>query len=228
MWKRRILGVAMFAVFAFGAVAVSSALALSSVWLVNGALAPLTLVTSESLGVVLIEDMSNSTPAMINCEEVLDEGWVGPGSEAEVTSVVFMKKCSVPAKAENLKKEEVSNSCKSGTEATFTPLNLPWKTLIVLVGAVFLDQLTAAGTGPGYKVECTNILGGKSTDECTTQKGTTELTNEGASAVLSEFPAAPAESEFANCTIGGELQGLVTGDVDIFAPAGDTLAVSEG
>jgi len=217
----------MFAVFAFAAVAASSASALSSVWLVNGALAPLTLVTSESLGVVLLEDMG-STPAMVNCEEVLNEGWVGPGSEDEVTSVVFMKKCAVPAKAEKLNKEESTNFCKSGTEATATAVNLPWKTLIVLVGAVFLDQLTAAGTGPGYKVECTNILGGKSTDECTTQKGTTELTNEGASAVLSEFPAAPAESEFANCTIGGELQGLVSGNVDIFPPAGDTLAVSEG
>jgi len=217
----------MFAVFAFAAVAASSASALSSVWLVNGALAPLTLVTSESLGVVLLEDMG-STPAMVNCEEVLNEGWVGPGSEDEVTSVVFMKACAVPAKAENLENKEVTNNCKSGTEATVVALNLPWNTLIVLSAGVFLDALTAGGNGPGYKVECTNILGGKSTDECTTQKGTTELTNEGASAVLSEFPAAPAESEFANCTIGGELQGLVSGNVDIFPPAGDTLAVSEG
>jgi len=117
MRKLHILGVAMFAVFAFAAVAASSASALSSVWLVNGALAPLTLVTSESLGVVLLEDMG-STPAMVNCEEVLNEGWVGPGSEDEVTSVVFMKKCAVPAKAEKLNKEESTNFCKSGTEAT--------------------------------------------------------------------------------------------------------------
>jgi len=226
MRKLHILGVAMFAVFAFAAVAASSASALSSVWLVNGALAPLTLVTSESLGVVLLEDMG-STPAMVNCEEVLNEGWVGPGSEDEVTSVVFMKACAVPAKAENLENKEVTNNCKSGTEATVVALNLPWNTLIVLSAGVFLDALTAGGNGPGYKVECTNILGGKSTDECTTQKGTTELTNEGEN-VLSVFPAAPAPSEFANCSIGGKEQGLVSGDVDLFAPAGSTLAVSEG
>jgi hypothetical protein len=224
MRKLRVVGLAFFAVLAFGAIAVASASALSSVWLVNAStIGSKVLVLSEAT--VLLEDMG-LVPAGFTCALVANEGWVGPGSEDEVTSVTFnVANCFKDPKSENLENKEVANGCTSIDNVA--AIGLPWKTLIVLSGAVFLDQITGTAT-PGYLVECGTSLG-LVDDACTTQKGTTILKNNASNGVTAEFPAKPeSESEFANCSVGGNLNGLVVGESLTFTESGLSLTVSEG
>jgi hypothetical protein len=224
MKRLRVAGLALLATLAFGAIAVASASALSSVWLVNAStIASKVLVLSEAT--LLFEDMG-LVPAGFTCALVANEGWVGPGSEDEVTSVTFnVGSCFLDPKSENLKEEAVSNSCTSIDSVSV--IGLPWKTLVVLSGTVFLDQITGTAN-PGYLVECVTSLG-LVDDACTTQKGTTILENNSSNGVTAIFPKKPeAESEFANCSVGGNLQGLVVGESLTFTESGLPLTVSEG
>jgi hypothetical protein len=224
MKKLRVAGLALLATLAFGSIAIASASALSSVWLVNGStIGSKVLVLSEAT--LLFEDMG-LVPAGFTCALVANEGWVGPGSEDEVTSVTFnTSNCFLDPKAENLKDEVVSNDCTSIDGVAM--LGLPWKTLVVLSGGVFLDQITGTAA-PGYLVECVSVLG-LVDDACTTQKGSTELKNNSSNGVTAVFPQKPeSESEFANCSIGGNLNGLVVGESLLFTASGLSLTVSEG
>jgi hypothetical protein len=153
MRKIKVLGVAVIALVALSAVAASSAFALESVWLVNGA-KPTAAVATDSTGAnFLLEDTKS---ADIVCATVTDEGNVGPGAADKTTAVVF------------------NNCVASGAACTVTPLFLPWETKVELVGGVFKDKVTKAG----YKSECT-ILGIKVTDECKKEGGFIELSNLG-------------------------------------------------
>src|SRR5277367_2035758 len=102
--KKLILG--LFAVMAMGVFA-APALATgngNTVWLCNGVQiqgsgSSRCLVDSENLEVFTLEDML--VPARVECAvgSILDEGWVGPGSEDETTSVEFVSpstNCTAP------------------------------------------------------------------------------------------------------------------------------------
>ena len=224
------LSVTVLAAVAFGAVVVASALADNTVWLVNGAqLTSKVLVDSESTGKIVLTDMG--LPAAVECEEVLNEGWVGPGSEDEITSIEFMKACTHPEKAETLSGELVANACTSVDAIRM--VDLPWKTLLELINGVTWGLILPTTNGePGYQTECGSALG-LVTDTCKTTAGNNvgpELTNLENGTVLAEFELNPAlsEKENATCSLGGAENGLVVGGNTLLlvVASGMTLATS--
>jgi hypothetical protein len=229
MRKLHIIIIVVVAALACSATVATSAFALESVFLVSGVKPTAeTTIKSESSGVVLIEDMG-TLASMVNCEGVTNEEQIQAGGKIVIVlKVTFTKACTAPEKAQKLKGTEEANACTSVDTSGITLIDLPWKAEVVLSGATFLMTLVSDGNGePGYKLECETALG-LVTDECKTEKNTATLTNSGED-VSATFPTAPEESEFANCSIGGKLQGLVTGNILFFTgTAGLALAVSEG
>lgn len=234
MRKLCTLATALFAVLALAAAAGASMASaeVTSTWLVGGALpTKAESVMSENTAVMVFEDMG--VPASVECAigAVTDEGTVGgpagKETEDEVTKVSFTQaSCKKTATAKNLKEESKANGCEK--LESIKPINLPWLTEMMLVGSVFLDLIIAGGglAPPGYEIICKTLLG-SITDKCTTEVGSVNVTNT-TGGVLAEFPAAPAEAEFANCTVGGLLQGLVSG-TQLIAPlaGGAAITVSE-
>lgn len=98
--------------------------------------------------------------------------------------------------------------CKSGTEPVAEAVHLPWHTQLLLRGTQVRDLILAHGGGtPGYAVTCTNILGGKTTDECLeapSKPASTLMKNEIGSGVLGTFNT---ESPAANCSQAGGAEG---------------------
>jgi hypothetical protein len=215
-----IIGVLAFGVLAASAFAGNG----NTVWLCNGQFITGTgnnrcLIQSENLTELLLGDMNESADVLCPVGSVLNEGWVGPGSEDETTKVEFMSTCSTAGKAENLKGEEVANVCGGTGEAE--AVNLPWLTLVYLEGSLTRDIITAgiAGKEPGYKVKCT-VAGLKITDECLS--GATPvhvelnlLEKEGTEPELVDvlFKETLKQSEWAKCSLGGAESGLVEGEV---------------
>jgi hypothetical protein len=127
---------AIFAVLAVGAVVAAAAFASGPEWLCNGQ--PITgtgnsrcLINSLNLGAFQFEDMGLGA-AECPAEGIEDEGWVGPGAEAEVTRVTFTLTCSAPAKFENLSGVQEGNACEGAPASAPVVglIDLPWKTKI--------------------------------------------------------------------------------------------------
>jgi hypothetical protein len=213
----RLLSVALFAVLAFGAIAVASASALTELpaeWLVNGEPVTVKLATDAD-GELLLED--TKTPigvVQVLCEGLLD-GFVGPGGEDETTELLNRAGTILigPGELEGTALECVNEfNCPS---PLVWAANLPWKTLLVLVvdGAeeLWVDLISK----PGWYVECMTFV--PLTDLC-------EPSVEGASLMLNlpsdvgaEFSEAITELvglKLANCTSGGAESGVVQSDAE--------------
>jgi len=212
--KKLLLG--LLAIAALGIVT-ASALAAgngNTVFLCNSAFLTLTrcLTVSENLSTIVLEDMTELASAQCPPGAVLAEGWVGPGSEDETTSVTFGTNCSPPSKAENLSGEVLLNVCT--LVVSVKAVNLPWTSLAYLTGTKTWDTIKpgASGNQPGYLLECV-VAGLTMKDTCTTvatHEANVELENE-ATKVLVEFPKKLliSEEERAKCTLGGAETGLV-------------------
>jgi len=182
------------------------------------------LTIAENLSTIVLEDMTELAAAQCPPGSVLAEGWVGPGSEDETTSVAFTaNSCSPPPKAENLSGEALSNVCT--LVISVKALALPWKTAVYLEGSATWDTIKpgASGNQPGYLIECV-VAGLTMKDTCTTIAGhelNVELENV-SPLVLLEFPKAlKSEEEKAKCSLGGNESGLVYGgDIDLEALEG--------
>jgi hypothetical protein len=105
-------------------------------------------------------------------------------------------------------------------------LNLSWTTVLEqMTTGVWLDKITK-GTGgePGWLVECTIPLIGRINDECVTNNGTVIVTNNETNGTIEwEFPeATEAKAEQTNCSLGGKEEGLVVGKfiTEALNPAG--------
>ena len=221
--------VGLVAVLALGALAASAfAAGGNTVWLCNSAFLTLEkcLTVSENLTALTLQDMNESSSVECAVGTVLDEGWVGPGSEDETTSVTFTSECAPSAKALNLAGETVSNAC-TGTKAVGKALNLPWKTLVYLEGTTTRDIISGTTNGePGYEVECT-VSGLKVKDKCLTSAAADdahiELNNlaaEGSEPTLVDvlfMEKLVNASEAAKCSLGGAESGLIEGEVLIAA-----------
>jgi hypothetical protein len=206
MIKLKTLGVTLFAALMLGGAASPSAFAEVTQWLASGAAITTAEEADSEAADVILKDSGSG--AEVLCEGVTDKGTVGPKNAGTVTSVAFtIAKCKGLAVI--------------STIDTMVILNLPWKTEI----SGGLD-LIIAGTGgePGYLLEGATLLG-LVDDACTTNKGTTELSNV-AGGVNANFPAAPLAVEKANCSIGGKEKGEVLGtDLNLLVN-GETLTVS--
>jgi hypothetical protein len=237
--KKLMLGV--FVVMATGVFA-PSALATgngNTVWLCNGKQIfgsgnSRCLVDSENEGVFVLEDMLVPAKEECNAGSILEEGWVGPGSEDEITIVEFMSpttECKAPANAELLGGTEDTNGCENIEEVKIE--NLPWKTLLFLSGNAFF-VLLGPGTGgePAYKIKC-KIAGVSKSDLCELLTGVTltlPAENLGGNAtelplVTTEFLRVPKEAaEEAKCTTetGSTQDGLAFGRILLEALEGGT------
>lgn len=235
MKKIHILGVALVAIFAFGAVA-TSAFALESTWLedaIKVAAAQEAKITGELALTDLNVPVFGATTVL--CSGILD-GTIGPGKVDLITDILNLSGTLEEALAvlNSLEVSETNSmlncvadkgACQpEGELAWVTPYGLPWDTEITLSGTTFLDLLLSEKGVPGYEVECENPLVGKVTDRC---QGNTSagLFNE-AGGLLSEFNE--TLSEKGNCSQGGSGAGDLVGNGFVTLNNGLTLTVSEG
>jgi hypothetical protein len=232
---------ALLAVLALGVVAVSAFGADNTVWLckekpIIGA-SERCLVDSENEGVLHLEDMKADSAVECASGSVLDEGWVGPGSEDETTTVEFMNptvNCKPSPKALNAKEEEVTNVCEAVTAVEAQ--NLAWSTLLELVGGEKEDQIKPGPSKnqPGYLVTCKTALG-TIDDTCNTVAGKeadVKVVNLPGTAtepplVTVEFSATILSELTAKCGVGGAESGLVVGNILFAALVGGVLASLE-
>jgi hypothetical protein len=234
MKKIHILGVALVAIFAFGAVA-TSAFALESTWLSDGekvAAATEAKITGELALTDLKVPVFGATTVL--CSGILD-GTIGPGKVDLITDILNLsgtleEALSVLNSLEVAETNSMLNcvadkgACTEGSLAWVTPYGLPWDTEISLSGTVYLDLLLSEKGVPGYEVECENALVGKVTDRC--QGNTSAVLVNEAGGLLSEFNE--TQSEKGNCSQGGTGEGDLVGDGFITLNNALTLTVSEG
>jgi hypothetical protein len=214
MRKIHVIGLALAAVFAYSAFSVASAMALESVWLVDGVKAA-AAEPVDSSGSLTLEDTKAGPfgeDVALTCEGT-DAGSVGPGA-ADLTTAITVTKC----KANKL--------CQESPEPKASALKLPWITKIELIGGVFYDDIVAETGEVEYLTTCT-VIGVTIEDTCKLALGRALLENSGSN-VNAVFNPADANQPNGNCSRGGNGTGLVTGTDVNLSTAGLTIAVSEG
>jgi hypothetical protein len=207
MSKFKMILLASVTVFAFCAVAASSAFAVEvPQWLVNGATIPLGMSFNvdvepqEGSTLILLEDMKLSilgNPDIL-CEIEDALGWLLSNGLGEITTGTCGKAV------------DDNSLCATGT-VTLEPANLPWTTEMLQTGTSFEIDLKSAGTGPGWVIKCT-VAGMKIEDICTGQNNKAllvENTTDGL--VLGEFMETIEKTEEVNCSLGGKEVGLMVG-----------------
>jgi hypothetical protein len=234
MKKIHLIGLALFAVFAFSAVSVATASATELLWLVDGE--PITAEggePSETEGELELSDLKTALGvAKVLCSGLF-VGTVGPGAHDLITGVL------------NLNSEPIANGDLTGLALDCTndgncpsplvwPENLPWSTTLELMGSelepLFLDLFSEDGFGlPAWEVDCTEPLIGLLEDLC---EGETSVDLENMpeeNDVLGTFNAAELEAEGLNatCTLGGAGSGVVNSPAaGLIFVVGKVLSVS--
>jgi hypothetical protein len=237
MKRFQLLGVAMLALLAFGAILATAASAqtfLLAEWLVGG-VAVATELLVETTGELLLSD--TALKAMVLCSGILD-GWVGPNSLDFITEVLSLSGGPIAQTvlAQTPLLCEAQEGCMtSGETPNVWAINLPWESEVELMedGTTFFADLIlphSGGGNPGWTVECT-ILGVKSEDECKAPEGVTELKLEGSTllGVFSEAFTELAGAKLATCSFAGGETGIVEGEgVEKLSETGELTASSEG
>jgi hypothetical protein len=223
MKKIHILGVVMFAVFAFCAVAAASAFAAE--FLDNGEpiLASTTFLSeimSNSSGFGLLrEDMGNSTE--IECMLGINTGLLSTTAGlAEITSASCTEALAV------------SGVCSA--PVIIRALNLPWEVTLTLVieggGDMYRARLANAAENTGYEVECETLLG-KQKDPCVGKSVSFLLENAAEGTVLAESDTKTEEETETNTLCSGLSGGkgliLAGADTLFFSNEGLPFTVSE-
>ncbi len=166
-------------------------------------------VTSSSSALTL-EDKAEKTA--IECSG-LDTGTVGAKGSDSVVTINNIKCKFVSGKV---------GSCTESDGVKANPANLPWTTQLEERTnsegkKENRDLITSlvSGKNPGWDVECT--VGGiiKVTDECTGISSTNVRPNRTVGSVETEFEKISEEKEPANCSVGGEKEGVVKGVITL-------------
>jgi hypothetical protein len=242
MKQFKLLGVAMLAVFAFGAIMAVSASAVTFLlaeWLVGGTAVSTELLT-ETTGELLLEDTKVPLlgKAIVTCSGILD-GWVGPNSLDWVSEVLTLSGAAVSTTALTGTAVECAN-VENCEEPLLWAINLGWETEVELMedsGNWFINLIlphTGAAGNPGWEIECMKSIIGPITDECTAAEAGAELTLEGTT-LLGNFSKSFTELagiSFGNCTLGGTGTGIVEtvkkeGTIKL-SEGGELTASSEG
>jgi hypothetical protein len=196
MSKYKVVIMAMFAAFAFTAIAASSAMALKEEWLHEGKAitgSPIAGLIDMSLEILHVNGLlGNGT---IKCTGQF-HGTFGPGSADTITDVL-----GLAGELNVLKCEFISGSCGAGSPATVTFLHLPWNTKLELPGtpAGTWDKITSSGAGtPGYEAECVSL---KIAIKCE-HTARSKFEGNGTNGAILDFH--PIESEEASCSDGGK------------------------
>ena len=220
MRKFYVLGLALFSVFAFGAISAGSAFAALE-WLVEKAAFAGSL-NAETEGTINLVKLSSSLGPLntIKCEGILD-GVITFPSTGLVTKVLnlAMEETGTPLSGLSLlcivTEQVESADCKLGTSFLLWPINLPWTTeleLMEITGEEVLDHIVNAG----YEVECeTGILGIHASETCEGLTSTVMTNGFGTPpGVVGTFNA---NSEAVNCSMTGAGTGLQTGSGTLWA-----------
>jgi hypothetical protein len=224
MKKTHIIWLALFAAFAFSAVAVASASAEVALWLNNGAdITALTSVDTEGL-LTLATLVLGVDVALVHCEGIFD-GSVGANGEDEITALLTLagvetSKTALTGTSLNCLGE--GGECPAGDLADVWALNLPWTTQLELTTAIrdFLREGSGKTGAPGYEVVCLNPDETvKSENQCLNP--TSSLEENSATDVIGKFTSA---SEKATCTLG---EGDIEGEGLTLLLTGGPLTVSE-
>lgn len=218
MKKFQLVFVALLAVFAFSALSVEAASAVTfllALWLVKSE-AVTTALNVEAEGELLLEDIKGSIllgPAAVLCSGIL-MGTVNSESLDVISEVLTLTGGAVsttPLSGTGL-------TCENELECPSPKVwavNLPWDTEVELVeetGGPFFAILIlphAGGGNPGWEVECFGVE-----DTCTATEGAALLSLEG-STLLGGFEEAFRElvgAPLATCTRGGANSGVVESD----------------
>ena len=230
MRKIHIVGLALFAVFAFSAYAVASASALESVWLVNNA-KPAAKVLVDSEGEMLLADLKTPIGEIMLLCSGLGEGFVGGDATGnnptwdEVTKITGLNPVTEP--------EFVLCTTQTGCESSTSPearaVHLPWLTELLLELGVYIDDILGTGGEPGWLVRHCLVLGlEQAEDECVKNSAADpeNLAAEGENPADVVALFSEAISGHASCSVGGSEAGDAEGEVLILVPGG-SLAVSE-
>jgi hypothetical protein len=231
MLRIQVIGLAIMAALAMSALAAGSASAENWQWLLFHSESGVHLLLNkeelvETEGLVLLEDSKATGGASaVHCHG-FDLGTIGPHAldlVLSVTAEALGTKKSIPCTFDKV------GACKSGTTPTVEAVHLPWHTKLFELEGKPHDEILGNGAGaPGWAVTCTNILGGKTTDECTEETGKPNsplVENDGALGVLATFQKEGGGSALGQCTIGGAGSGHVTGTVLTKSPSATLLVL---
>ncbi len=219
MKKFYVVFIALVAVFAFGALTVEAASAVTfllALWLVGGvAVAAELKVAAE--GELRLEDTKGGLfleAAAVLCSGILD-GAVLPESLDVISELLTLAGVAIPTTltGSGLTCSNVAN-CPEPDKVW--AVNLPWDTEVELVedeGGPFFANLIlphAGGGNPGWEVECFGIA-----DSCTAPEAAAQLTLEAGVTLLGSFSEAFRElvgAPAGTCERGGVGSGLVVSD----------------
>jgi hypothetical protein len=232
MLRIQMIGLAIVSAMLMSAVAAGSASAENWQWLLfHSETGVHLLLNKEELvhteGLLLLEDTKATGGAVqVHCHG-FDLGTIGPHALDLVLSVTaepLGTKKSVPCTFDKV------GACKSGTTPTAEALHLPWHTKLLELEGKPHDQILGNGAGaPGWKVTCTNFIGGTTEDDCLEEPGKPNsplVENDGALGVLATFlKPGSAGSARAKCSVGGAEAGIVEGTVLTKSPSSTLLVL---
>jgi len=234
MRKIQLLGVAMLALFAFGAFTAVSASAayLLAEWLVGGA-AVTTELLSEISGELLLEDTKGAlgSPAMVLCSGILD-GWVGPNSLGWISEILTLGGVAVSNTVLSGQALECTaqTACETNTTVLVWPIGLPSETEVELLeqtGGPFFVVSTVKQQG--FYISSCLVLGVSAEDECTSTGGAVaELTLSGTSLVATASTAIVELNggELGTCKNGGSETSVTEGSGTYAVSGGGELTAS--
>jgi hypothetical protein len=212
---------ALFAVFALSAILAAPAFAESELpeWIVGGSevTSPTAVETKESITLTDLKTLAGETS--IRCEDTLD-GTVGPEGKDEVTALLNTAGEKIGEKLSGLALLCTAVKGCEGTSEVW-PIGLPWKTQLEVTGTELLDDTTSS-TAFGYEAKCT-VLGVVVSDECTQTLSVPLLEN----MLTGETPDLLvhfSEVSTANCTLGGEKSGDISGEGLMAGTTGAAIA----
>jgi hypothetical protein len=236
MKKLQIFVIAVFAVAAFSAIAVTSAFAEEAATLpaefLAGAKPIVENLATDSLGELLLSD--DKVPiigtAAVVCSGLF-EGTVDEKGEDEIHALFNLAGTLIPTTGETnflvegngllCKAESPAEGCEaSETDIEVFAIDLPYvsELLLVTTGSKFFDMVKSriSGGSVGYEVMCL-VLGSLVEDECKITEAEGEIVN-----VTGGIEGVGFATPNANCTEGGAGAGL------IFAIAGNKTTLTNG
>jgi hypothetical protein len=230
MLRVQIIGLALVSALMMSALAAGSASAENWQWLLFHSESGVHLLLNkeelvETEGLVLLED-SKASGTQVHCHG-FDLGTIGPHALDLVLSVTAEPLGTNKSVSCTFDKVGL---CKSGTTPTAEAVHLPWHTKLLELEGKPHDQILGNGAGrPGWKVKCTNILGGTTEDECVEEEGKPNsplVANDGLLGVLATFQKpGSAGGSTAICSVGGAEAGIVAGTVLTKSPSSTLLVL---
>jgi hypothetical protein len=222
MKKLRVLGLALFAVFAMSAIAASAAYAeeeANAEWLSNGN--PIAAAAAATVNMeLLITEVFLMKNFSILCSIRFD-GTVGPKFEDLITEMLNLSGELIRELVGNGILCEVREGCEGTVDSELWPELLPWETLLTLMAdGTFLDHVHVA-----FEFTCL-FLGVLATDLC---EGLTSARMVNVAGGVEPVFSAGAGTELLECTSGGANSGTIEteGAPLITLNGGQALTVSE-